>query len=188
MLDKAGQNKSISAILKETWIFVGRELERLHKMPDQSQCLKNLWKKISLNLIPNTERENSNYSINPNIFDMFNLKLPGDILQSKTIHKRSRRGFATMDRIRQQEVASLGGRASHTLGRAHKFTSEEARQAGRKGGQAVSRDRQHMASIGRKGGQSCALKRKAQGIYGNNIIVAGDIDTSSREIQKHVAR
>ncbi|MBC7858037.1 MAG: hypothetical protein H7Z39_04495, partial [Burkholderiaceae bacterium] len=32
--------------------------------------------------------------------------------------------------------------------------SEEARRAGQKGGEAVSRDREHMAEIGRKGGES----------------------------------
>jgi general stress protein YciG len=32
--------------------------------------------------------------------------------------------------------------------------SEEAREAGRKGGEAVSRDREHMAMIGRKGGEA----------------------------------
>jgi uncharacterized protein len=69
------------------------------------------------------------------------------------IHSRtSRRGFAAMDKTRQKEIASAGGRAAHERGNAHEFTSEEARQAGRKGGQAVSQNRQHMATIGRKGG------------------------------------
>jgi general stress protein YciG len=69
------------------------------------------------------------------------------------IHTRaSRRGFAAMDKTRQKEIASAGGRAAHERGNAHEFTSEEARQAGRKGGQAVSQNRQHMAAIGRKGG------------------------------------
>jgi general stress protein YciG len=69
------------------------------------------------------------------------------------IHGRaSRRGFAAMDKTRQKEIASAGGRAAHERGNAHEFTSEEARQAGRKGGQAVSQNRQHMAAIGRKGG------------------------------------
>lgn len=72
---------------------------------------------------------------------------------SQTVHSRtSRRGFAAMDKTRQKEIASAGGRAAHERGNAHEFTSEEARQAGRKGGQAVSQNRQHMAAIGRKGG------------------------------------
>jgi general stress protein YciG len=59
-----------------------------------------------------------------------------------------------MDRDKQREIASMGGRAAHEKGTAHEFTSEEAREAGRKGGEAVSQDREHMAAIGRKGGES----------------------------------
>ncbi len=65
---------------------------------------------------------------------------------------RAARGFATMDPQKQREIASRGGKAAHAHGRAHEFTSEEARNAGRKGGEVVSRDRQHMAEIGREGG------------------------------------
>jgi len=43
-----------------------------------------------------------------------------------------RRGFAGMDRERQREIASQGGRAAHASGNAHQFTSEEARAAGSK--------------------------------------------------------
>ncbi|WP_139920672.1 KGG domain-containing protein [Hymenobacter sp. DG01] len=46
------------------------------------------------------------------------------------------RGFAAMDPATQRRIASEGGRASHQSGRGHRFTSEEARAAGRKGGQA----------------------------------------------------
>src|SRR4051812_8653929 len=52
--------------------------------------------------------------------------------------KSSKRGFASMDPQRQREIASEGGRAAHEKGTAHEFTSEEAREAGRKGGQARS--------------------------------------------------
>jgi hypothetical protein len=45
---------------------------------------------------------------------------------------RSGRGFAGMDRERQREIASQGGRAAHASGNAHQFTSEEARLAGSK--------------------------------------------------------
>ena len=50
----------------------------------------------------------------------------------------SNRGVASMDPQRQREIASEGGRAAHEKGTAHEFTSEEAREAGRKGGQARS--------------------------------------------------
>lgn len=66
----------------------------------------------------------------------------------------SNRGFASMDPERQREIASKGGRAAHRKGTAHEWTSEEARVAGRKGGEAVSRDRAHMAQIGREGGEA----------------------------------
>ncbi len=48
------------------------------------------------------------------------------------------RGFASMDRTKQREIASKGGRAAHEKGTAHEWTADEARSAGRKGGQ-VSR-------------------------------------------------
>ncbi|MFH7030831.1 MAG: KGG domain-containing protein [Heteroscytonema crispum UTEX LB 1556] len=66
----------------------------------------------------------------------------------------SNRGFASMDEDKQREIASKGGRAAHEKGTAHEFTSEEAREAGQKGGEAVSQDREHMAEIGREGGKS----------------------------------
>lgn len=66
----------------------------------------------------------------------------------------SNRGFASMDEDKQREIASQGGRAAHEAGTAHEFTSEEAREAGRKGGEAVSRDREHMAEIGAEGGRN----------------------------------
>jgi general stress protein YciG len=50
--------------------------------------------------------------------------------------KNSGRGFAGMDDQRQREIASEGGRAAHKKGSAHEFTSEEASEAGRKGGQS----------------------------------------------------
>lgn len=47
---------------------------------------------------------------------------------------KSRRGFAAMDAETQRRIASQGGRASHESGRGHRFSTEEARDAGRKGG------------------------------------------------------
>ena len=51
------------------------------------------------------------------------------------------RGFASMDRVRQREIASKGGKAAHQKGTAHEWTSEEAREAGRRGGMASPRRR-----------------------------------------------
>jgi general stress protein YciG len=49
------------------------------------------------------------------------------------------RGFASMDRNKQREIASKGGKAAHQKGTAHEWTSDEAREAGRKGGVASHR-------------------------------------------------
>ena len=55
------------------------------------------------------------------------------------------RGFASMDRVKQREIASKGGKAAHAKGTAHEWTSEEAREAGRKGGMASHRRRKEMS-------------------------------------------
>jgi uncharacterized protein len=54
------------------------------------------------------------------------------------------RGFASMDRGKQREIASKGGKAAHQKGTAHEWTSEEAREAGRKGGMASHRRKQEQ--------------------------------------------
>ncbi|MCU0545579.1 MAG: KGG domain-containing protein [Oscillatoriaceae cyanobacterium Prado104] len=70
----------------------------------------------------------------------------------------SKRGFASMDPEKQREIASEGGKAAHEKGTAHEFSSEEAREAGRKGGEKVSKDREHMADIGSEGGKKSRKK------------------------------
>jgi general stress protein YciG len=54
----------------------------------------------------------------------------------------SRKGFASMDPEKQREIASKGGKAAHMSGHAHQFTTEEARVAGRKGGESRGRNYQ----------------------------------------------
>ena len=54
------------------------------------------------------------------------------------------RGFASMDRSKQREIASKGGKAAHQKGTAHEWTSDEAREAGRKGGMASHRRKQEQ--------------------------------------------
>ncbi len=61
---------------------------------------------------------------------------PKAVATSDSKTKRPR-GFAAMDPEQQRRIASEGGRASHESGRGHRFTAEEARAAGRKGGQAT---------------------------------------------------
>lgn len=72
----------------------------------------------------------------------------------------TKRGFACMTPEKRREIASRGGKAAHAVGTAHKFTSAEAREAGTKGGRALSVDREHMAAIGRKGGRVVSADRK----------------------------
>ena len=54
------------------------------------------------------------------------------------------RGFASMNRDKQREIARKGGKAAHRKGTAHEWTSEEAREAGRRGGLASLRRRLRM--------------------------------------------
>jgi general stress protein YciG len=55
------------------------------------------------------------------------------------------RGFASMDREKQREIARKGGRAAHEKGTAHEWNTEEARAAGRKGGLSSSARRYEAA-------------------------------------------
>jgi len=52
---------------------------------------------------------------------------------------QSKRGFASMDKNKQREIASKGGKAAHAKGKAHEWNSEEAAEAGAKGGAASHR-------------------------------------------------
>ena len=45
-------------------------------------------------------------------------------------------GFASMPKAKVKSIASRGGKRAHELGKAHEFTSQEARDAGKKGGQS----------------------------------------------------
>ena len=69
------------------------------------------------------------------------------------------RGFKSMSIERQRELAAKGGRMAHEKGTGHEFDSSEAKAAGRKGGIAVSKNRDHMSEIGRKGGIARARNR-----------------------------
>jgi general stress protein YciG len=90
-----------------------------------------------------------------------------------------------MDAAKQREIASKGGRAAHSKGTAHEFTSDEARVAGRKGGEAVSRDRAHMAAIGREGGHSRGARARAAAA-GANAGNAGNTDVAQSGSQPYV--
>lgn len=91
---------------------------------------------------------------------------------------KSKRGFASMDANRQREIASKGGRAAHAKGTAHEWSSDEARVAGRKGGEVVSRDRAHMAAIGREGGESRGAKNRRRQTTGRGSEMAAAAGSS----------
>lgn len=61
---------------------------------------------------------------------------------------KERRGFASMSPEKQREIASKGGRAAHLKGTAHEWTSDEARRAGRKGGQISRGGRGRLPASG----------------------------------------
>lgn len=72
--------------------------------------------------------------------------------------RTSRRGFASMDPTEQRRIASEGGKASHASGQGHKWTAEEARAAGRKGGLTSRRGPSRPQAAG---AQAAAVKTKA---------------------------
>ncbi|HEV7620174.1 MAG TPA: KGG domain-containing protein [Flavisolibacter sp.] len=57
-------------------------------------------------------------------------------MNGQTSTRKSVRGFAAMNVEKQREIARKGGKAAHEQGVAHEWSSEEARQAGKKGGQS----------------------------------------------------
>jgi general stress protein YciG len=61
------------------------------------------------------------------------------------------RGFAGMDPVRQRQISSQGGKAAHQKGTAHEFDSEEAREAGRKGGMVSGGRRRARESANQSG-------------------------------------
>lgn len=68
---------------------------------------------------------------------------------------KTRKGFfgphdMTTDagRAKQREMASKGGRSAHQKGTAHEWTADEARSAGRKGGQAAGRRKLEVEPTG----------------------------------------
>src|SRR3954466_13857401 len=79
--------------------------------------------------------------------------------QAETQSGTRNRGFASMDAEKQREIARKGGKAAHAKGTAHEFTADEARAAGRKGGERVSPNSEHTSRVGRIGVKSSASRR-----------------------------
>jgi len=72
---------------------------------------------------------------------MKNIDLMAEQLEQSNERTKSIRGFAAMSPEKQKEIARKGGRMAHEQGVAHQWSSEEARAAGRKGGQSRGKNR-----------------------------------------------
>jgi len=90
-----------------------------------------------------------------------------------------------MDPARQRDIASKGGKAAHAKGTAHEWTADEARRAGRKGGEVVSRDRAHMEAIGRAGGEA---RGRARQVAAQNGSASNGARFQDRETAVSVSR
>lgn len=71
----------------------------------------------------------------------------GDLTDQTAVAKKGRgnQGFASMSKEKQREIASKGGKAAHRAGTAHEWDSQEAANAGRRGGQSRS-SAQHLSN------------------------------------------
>jgi general stress protein YciG len=108
-------------------------------------------------------------------------KAPSGNAEEKPAKPKTKRGFASMDPEKQRRIASVGGKRAHAVGTAHQFTSDEAREAGRKGGGRVSEDRRHMADIGRMGGQSRGRKEKERRVDAPQVESPAEPDAQPEE-------
>jgi uncharacterized protein len=63
---------------------------------------------------------------------------------------------------RRREISKRGGLASAKSPKHHKFTVEELRKGAQKGGQILSKNREHMSQIGKKGGASHSREHMSQ--------------------------
>lgn len=99
--------------------------------------------------------------------------------------RSEQRGFAAMDEGKQRAIASKGGKAAHERGTAHEFTPEEARAAGKKGGEVVSKNRAHMAQIGRRGGERVSQDREHMAQIGRR---GGEAVSGDREHMAQIGR
>jgi len=81
------------------------------------------------------------------------------------------RGFAGMDPERQRQISSQGGKAAHQKGTAHEFDSEEAREAGRKGGMVSGGRRRQREQ--QSGGGTAERSEQSTGVGGQESEGAG---------------
>ena len=103
---------------------------------------------MEIKRLPSTETPTMNDSECPPVDDVPSLEAILACEDAKP--QRKPRGFAAMDPAKVRELARRGARASHAKGTAHKFTAEEARAAGRKGGSAPHRVRGRGKRMGER--------------------------------------
>lgn len=79
------------------------------------------------------------------------------------MNSTKKRGFAAISPDQHKAICSKGGKTAHEKGTAHEFTSEQAKDAGAKGGDTIfaTRGRDYMREIGRKGGLALKAKRSS---------------------------
>ena len=86
-----------------------------------------------------------------------------------TSERKERRGFASMSPEKQREIASKGGRAAHEKGTAHEWSADEARNAGRKGGQ-----------VSRGGRGRLIVPSESPSVQGGDVTASGDGPAADR--------
>ena len=92
-----------------------------------------------------------------------------------TEQRRERRGFASMAPEKQREIASKGGRAAHEKGTAHEWTADEARSAGRKGGQVSRGGRGRLGDTDRESTGACSYGHSDPGAFRCRLIRVTDV-------------
>lgn len=106
---------------------------------------------------------------------MANQEQDAGAAKSRGEGRRSERGFAAMDPAQQREIAAEGGRAAHLKGTAHEFTSEEAREAGRKGGEKTAMSR------ARAGAESASQPSRDRQVPSGSSDQAADARSGKRD-------
>ena len=97
------------------------------------------------------------------------------------------RGFASMDRAKQREIASKGGKAAHQKGTAHEWTSEEARDAGRKGGIASHQRRREQMTDGSDETRASGSSESMRGSSSSDSMMGSSSPSSSSSSMESVS-
>jgi len=108
----------------------------------------------------------------------FNRKPMATLKERGASKGTANRGFASMDEKQQREIARKGGEAVSR-------NRQHMAQIGRKGGEAVSQNREHMAEIGRKGGETVSRDRDHMAQIGRK---GGETVSQNRDHMAEIGR